>query len=109
VALEGTRALHSLGKLCAELADRRLRIASGRWPVLWRGARGELALAATSALEADPRGGDGLDLVRVLALAGRHLEQLSQRERAAYAAGILAASRTSPHGRARLRARLRHG
>jgi hypothetical protein len=109
VALEGTRALHSLGKLCAELADRRLRIASGRWPVLWRGARDELALAATSALEADPRGGDGLDLVRVLALAGRHLEQLSQRERAAYAAGILAASRTSPHGRARLRARLRHG
>jgi tRNA A-37 threonylcarbamoyl transferase component Bud32 len=107
--VRGARALHSLGRLCAQLADRRLQVRSGPWPTLWRAENGELLLAAARELDEDPRGGDGLDLVRVLALAGLTLEQLSERERAAYAAGIVAGSNFGAREMARLRARLRHG
>jgi tRNA A-37 threonylcarbamoyl transferase component Bud32 len=107
--VRGVRALHSLGRLCARLADRRLQVRSGPWPALWRADNGELCVAAARELDEDPRGGDGLDLVRLLALAGLSLEQLGERERAAYAAGIVAGSNLGAREKARLRARLRHG
>ncbi len=104
----GARALHSLGVLCAQLADRGLRVSAGRWPVLWRTTRGELRLAAIARLEADPRAGDGIDLLRTLALARLSLDELTRRERAAYAAGIVAGAALGARAKSELRARLRH-
>ncbi len=106
--VRGARALHSLGRLCAQLADRGLRVVAGRWPVLWRSARGDLRLAAVASLEADPQAGDGIDLVRTLALARLSLDELSRTERAAYAAGIVAGAALGARARAELRARLSH-
>lgn len=108
VDVRGARALHSLGWLCAQLADRGLRVTPGPWPVLWRDERGSLSLGAVLELEADPRAGDGIDLVRTLALADLSLEHLTPRERAAYAAGIVAGAALGARETARLRARLRH-
>lgn len=106
--VRGARALYSLGMLCAQLADRGLRVAGGRWPVLWRSARGELILGAVARLESDPHAGDGIDLVRALALARLSLDELTRTERAAYAAGIVSGAALGPHGKSALRARLRH-
>ncbi|MCY3003956.1 MAG: hypothetical protein NTV21_19345 [Planctomycetota bacterium] len=108
-ALRSTRSLHSLGKLCAGLFDRALRPRSSAGPLFWIAGTGEVVLGAVLELERDATRAGGVDTVRALSLAGLSISELSPRERAAFAAGLLAGSGLAGAAREALRAELRHG
>ncbi|MBM3992080.1 MAG: hypothetical protein FJ298_13875 [Planctomycetes bacterium] len=108
-ALRSLRSLHSLGRLCASLFDRSLRPAPAIGPLFWIAPRGEVLLGTLGALRRERRAPTGLDAVRALSLAGLSLSDLARRERAAFAAGLLAGSRLAGAARRALAIELRHG
>lgn len=108
-ALRSTRSLRSLGRLCVSLFDRALRPRSSAGPLFWISANGEVVLGAVLELERDSSRAGGGDTVRALSLAGLSISELSQRERAAFATGLLAGSGLAGAARKALRTELRHG
>ena len=108
-ALRAPRTLHSLGRLCASLFDRGLRPRPAIGPLFWLTPDGEVFLGTLSALDTERAPASGIDAVRALSLAGLSLPELSVRERAAFAAGLLAGSRLDGAARRALSAQLRHG
>jgi tRNA A-37 threonylcarbamoyl transferase component Bud32 len=108
-ALRSLRSLHSLGALCAGLFDRGLRPGLGIGPLFWLTPRGEVLLGSLGSLKPERRPPSGLDAVRALSLAGLSISDLSRRERAAFAAGLLAGSRLEGGARRALSVELRHG
>lgn len=107
--IRSRRALRSLGRLCARLADRGVAPTPSAWPLLWTGPDGEVRIGVAAELEHEPRAGSGVDTVRALALAGLSVGELGASERAAFALGILEGVPLGQVARARLRADLRHG
>lgn len=108
-ALRSLRSLHSLGALCAALFDRGLRPKPAIGPLFWISPRGDVLLGTLGSLQRERRAPTGLDAVRALSLAGLSLSDLARRERAAFAAGLLAGSRLEGAARRALSAELRHG
>ncbi|MCC7014746.1 MAG: hypothetical protein IT454_19445 [Planctomycetes bacterium] len=108
-AMRERRALRSLGRLCAALADRALKPSAAAGALFWLDARGQVFLGPALDLVHEKRAAGGVDTTLALALAGLSLFELSRPQRAAFALGLLEGARLSPRARDALRNELRHG